>query len=491
MKNEPVTRSHKALLSCLVASLALLAGSVQAELDDLVIISGKTSESSSLFVGQGNDARGISIEEICQRTIRFLVKNGLLIVGAGYAGGPGVDALTFLYGKDIISSDPAGVLLHLANCAEAKPPREYAVIFTECSMLTMDGTNMMWWTVPPGPGGAQMVFADASTREVIEDLSLDAVTKALSENARVRKVDASFSPGGGSREFELTIERGVPGAMVKTQEVYDASRYTFNYESKITPLEGAGVQMVLGTVNTHGTAYIATGVPGADVMSAFYSNFSNHIAASPSMFTQTIDQWAEMVAIGVPLQVDLTVRARAMMVGPATTSSTSIGTVSIDESGASREQLCGRIAIPEGWNVTDVQEMMAGASGGPDAEEMNEAMSAMQEAMQSVTPEQRAAMEALGITIPGMPASKPAESPPPKPAAQTSDSSMSDALTTDNLTESVQNHLSFLGYDTNTNGEMSLDTTIAISQFQAEKGMEVTGEVSPVLLGALAAEVDR
>jgi peptidoglycan hydrolase-like protein with peptidoglycan-binding domain len=62
----------------------------------------------------------------------------------------------------------------------------------------------------------------------------------------------------------------------------------------------------------------------------------------------------------------------------------------------------------------------------------------------------------------------------------------------DNPTQTVQRHLAALGYDTgNTAGEMSLETTIAISQFQAEKGMQVTGEVTPQLIGALSAEVDR
>ena len=60
-----------------------------------------------------------------------------------------------------------------------------------------------------------------------------------------------------------------------------------------------------------------------------------------------------------------------------------------------------------------------------------------------------------------------------------------------NLTESIQRHLQALGYDVgDTNGEMSMSTAIAISTFQAEKGMAVTGEVSPQLLGILSAEVD-
>ena len=56
--------------------------------------------------------------------------------------------------------------------------------------------------------------------------------------------------------------------------------------------------------------------------------------------------------------------------------------------------------------------------------------------------------------------------------------------------ESVGNHLQALGYDTGSGGSSNLYTAIAISQFQAERGMEVTGEASPQLLGLLAAEVE-
>jgi peptidoglycan hydrolase-like protein with peptidoglycan-binding domain len=56
----------------------------------------------------------------------------------------------------------------------------------------------------------------------------------------------------------------------------------------------------------------------------------------------------------------------------------------------------------------------------------------------------------------------------------------------------VQKHLMALGYDPgNTDGNVSTETIIAISQFQAEKGLEVTGEVSPQLAGILSAEVDK
>ena len=56
----------------------------------------------------------------------------------------------------------------------------------------------------------------------------------------------------------------------------------------------------------------------------------------------------------------------------------------------------------------------------------------------------------------------------------------------------VQENLAALGYATgNTDGIPSTETTIAISQFQAEQGMEVTGQASPQLAGILAAEVGK
>jgi hypothetical protein len=76
------------------------------------------------------------------------------------------------------------------------------------------------------------------------------------------------------------------------------------------------------------------------------------------------------------------------------------------------------------------------------------------------------------------------------PAAGASPSSAD--LTTDNLAQTAQNHLAAMGYDVgNTDGEVTTATVIAISQFQAERGLDVTGKVTPQLVGILAAEVDR
>lgn len=58
----------------------------------------------------------------------------------------------------------------------------------------------------------------------------------------------------------------------------------------------------------------------------------------------------------------------------------------------------------------------------------------------------------------------------------------------DDLTQIIQEDLAALGYDTgNANGEMTTATIIAISKFQAENNLEVTGEASPQLAGVIKA----
>lgn len=59
----------------------------------------------------------------------------------------------------------------------------------------------------------------------------------------------------------------------------------------------------------------------------------------------------------------------------------------------------------------------------------------------------------------------------------------------DELMLQVEQGLAALGYSTGpVDGNESLETTIAISKFQSENGLPVTGEATPQLAGALAAK---
>jgi hypothetical protein len=64
-------------------------------------------------------------------------------------------------------------------------------------------------------------------------------------------------------------------------------------------------------------------------------------------------------------------------------------------------------------------------------------------------------------------------------------------ILTRNMIEMIQRDLTTLGYSPGpVTGELSKETAIAISKFQAAKGMEVTGQPTPQLAGILSATVD-
>ena len=84
---------------------------------------------------------------------------------------------------------------------------------------------------------------------------------------------------------------------------------------------------------------------------------------------------------------------------------------------------------------------------------------------------------------------QPGETPPPQAPAGYSAPM---AAGGDPVVKMVQENLAALGYETGgTDGVVNTETTIAISQFQAERSMEITGKASPQLAGALAAEVGK
>lgn len=61
----------------------------------------------------------------------------------------------------------------------------------------------------------------------------------------------------------------------------------------------------------------------------------------------------------------------------------------------------------------------------------------------------------------------------------------------DELTQIIQQDLSTLGYDVGSvDGELSTKTVIAISKFQSEHQLEVTGEPSPQLAGVIKAQLN-
>lgn len=68
---------------------------------------------------------------------------------------------------------------------------------------------------------------------------------------------------------------------------------------------------------------------------------------------------------------------------------------------------------------------------------------------------------------------------------------LSGAAFADDLTKIIQQDLVALGYEPgNTDGEATTQTIVAISKFQAENNMEVTGEATPQLAGVIKAKLN-
>jgi peptidoglycan hydrolase-like protein with peptidoglycan-binding domain len=62
----------------------------------------------------------------------------------------------------------------------------------------------------------------------------------------------------------------------------------------------------------------------------------------------------------------------------------------------------------------------------------------------------------------------------------------------DALTAIIQKDLTTLGYDTGgTDGEMTVKTAVAVSKFQSENNLDVTGEITPQLAGIIKAAIGK
>jgi len=69
---------------------------------------------------------------------------------------------------------------------------------------------------------------------------------------------------------------------------------------------------------------------------------------------------------------------------------------------------------------------------------------------------------------------------------------LSTAGLADEVVQQIQKNLVALGYDPGSiQGDLTVETAIAISQFQAANNVPVTGEPSPLLAGMIAAQVEQ
>jgi len=404
------------------------------------------------------------------------------------------------------------------------------LIFTSCSMIMGNGTGWMRWMVPPLAPEAEMVVIDTGTGEgayVPLETRLERVNEP---GVPLGELEGSNVSGpGGTKPVTLTVS---PNGRGYVEREYSARQYTFNYSGDLMPpFMGAelGAMIQLGRLESDGDAWIVADAPGADVISAFYQNFKSHVAPAAGMSTLlggAISQMSDIASNGIPVEPTQTTTMSggilsmmgALGGGSSQKSTSTVSKIMILPGDA--PVTCAPAVIPAGIQMTDLgaemEAALAQASGGPGGTttppggesagaafgvtpegmpDIAEAMSAITAALGELPPEQQEMIRSLGLSgsvVPGAtPAAPVAAQPPTAAAAPTRVIPSAEELNSDNLTQMVQNHLAVLGYNTgNTTGELSTATVIAISQFQAERGLEVTGEVTPQLAGILSAAVD-
>lgn len=377
---------------------------------------------------------------------------------------------------------------------EEKPPQVQPVTITYayCRMAMVTPHQVLDIHLPPQIGTGTMSAADYLEGEAMQ------VTLR-------RSFDSAAMVTGPGWSSQVNMTSPTDGGM---RIGYPTTRYEFGYEGG---LGGGGMVPFANMVSTEssGTVWVSDAVPGLDIIKSFYENLTNEVSpelASNSFFGGLLNNLVGMLRNGLPLETEQTIESkilgRTSISGRSHTIITDIRLVDF------RPEWCSESLLPPGMQVRDIDQEIAEAMGqsGMQSNEMAEAMQQYEQAMQQMTPEQRQMMEQFGMgsmmeqmaggggAAGGQPAGAAAASAQAGSAtSRTGGSNMPPAeeLNSGNLTESVQRHLQALGHDVgDTDGEMSMETMIAISTFQAEKGLEVTGEISPQLLGILSAEVD-
>jgi hypothetical protein len=488
---------------------------LHAATDDVVLVWGETSDQGMMnFQGFGGQTLSKTPAEACSELEEFLNLNAGGLAGMLMAGAEAFD--------DVAAAAAAAAReLHALCSPEQSGPSEMWVIYTTCSMLMGDGLHIMRWTVPPGADEAEMIVLDMSTGEGVY----------VPLETRLDQLGDAGVPAGNLRAFDISgpsQERNQTVRVDGVERQYTAHRYEYSYEGDIAALGVPELAVLgqIGKITSTGHAWIAPDAPGVDVISAFYENFRNNVlpaAGMGSLMAGALNQMAGLASRGIPLETsqEVTVGMGVMSIGAGagfgagSTSTSKIDAISIVPGRASI--YCGPTVVPEGFTVTNINDIMpntmSGPAGGgpggagpgeaePGTEEMAATMDEFNAAMANMSEEERAAMQQfaggfgqlLGGVLSGeaLPGAAPGGAPPPPPSAPARTGPSAADLASDDLTQMVQNYLQALGYDPgNTDGEISTETVIAISQFQAEKGLEVTGAVTPQLAGILAAEIDR
>ena len=365
-------------------------------------------------------------------------------------------------------------------------------VYSYCRLAAESGPYSMDIHLPPGTGDGTMSIADHNEQQVMR-MTLKRNLQAASigtgpgwstgmDIGCAASTDLAFGYTAKECHFSYTMGLGMPGLGELGMD-------------DMSQLSGPTSLGNFVSVNVEGHATMASCLPGKNILMAYQERLTTETALDDSslgMFAGVVKNQVTLLEEGIPVDITSTstgkIAGMPMVMGTDRTKVIGYNVIPMPA------EFCTASLMPPDYEVMDVDEQTrqalagASASGNQDSQELNDAMRQYNEAMQNMTPEQREAMSGImsGMGMEGLVPGATSTG-----AGGGSGKVSSADLTTDNMVQSVQLHLQALGYTPgNTNGDLDLETQIAISEFEASKGRTPTGEASPIVLGILSAEVD-
>ena len=493
-----------AITLCLTIGVASVAAA-----DQGVIITGVQAD--DIEFTNTADA-GFTIQDYCNQANiidneigRALMAVDLAITESGWAVPLStIESMPDMPSRWDIATDAANARTAICNNEQQESRVEtFTITYSSCRMDMTTPSYAMVISIPDGTDTAVMLAADHATREVAHFEMTAWVEESNQYTGAGWSDQMALTPTGQSTEifgfdtehYTFTLESGLGETEMGELGQNDIEAGQINNEQRLGNLV---------KVTSTGNTWIAPDAPGIDIVKTFYERLTSRFrpdAGAHSFMSGMINSMVGILEKGIPIVMQQkntsSMMGREMGGGESESHVVNIRLWDLPP------DWCGAPPTPpDGYTVSNLNEAMSDMQM-PSSAEMATAMQDYEAAMAGMTDEERQMLEQMGMgdlmqqAMSGGANPAAAQQAPAATAAGGAASRGGSAippssdLTTGDLTESVQLHLQALGYNVgDINGEVSLSTQIAISTFQAEKGLEVTGEVTPQLLGLLSAEVD-
>lgn len=307
----------------------------------------------------------------------------------------------------------------------------FKITYAHCRMLMDSDSDLLDIKIPDsGADGYMLVVSEGEGMRINLTRSMQETAEHATGQGWSSGIEWQAGPGQTKEiigyqatlhqyEYTMGMGTGYGSGLTSSQA---AAQGGMSVEEYMQQNQGTGQSqasaMMAGMVSSknQGWGYFSQEVPGVDIVQGFYENFANRVAPSgelDSFFGGMIMAMVGMLEKGIPLElyskVESKVMGKTMVAGESTSDILSTRLVSLPSDWCTREFVGPDVPIRD--MDEEINQALSGQSGAPGSgvsaeqqAEIAEGMRQLQEAMDSLTPEQKRMMEQLGIgsgMIPG------------------------------------------------------------------------------------------